>query len=489
MSSEAVANTEDARDGRLNSVMKGTISWQNNYIRTTIYADMLCMLAASTLAINVRFLDPAYRPAPYLIITFALPLVWIVVLRLCDGYDVRYTGVGSDEFRKVFNASICSTALVAIISYATKFDLARFYVAITLPTATVLTLGIRYLLRKRLHMQRRAGRAMHRVIAVGPGDSVANLISELEREVHHGLSVIGACLTDTARFTPTLAGVPVLGGIERITESVSLLKADTVTILASPEFSGLRMRELTWELERYGTNVYLAPTLLEIAESRTTIRPIAGLPLLHMEHPKRTGSRIWMKTFFDRLLASAALIVLAPLFIIIAIAIKLEDKESVFFRQIRIGREGKPFELWKFRTMVSDADRKKAWLASFDQGNGALFKIRRDPRITKVGLRLRRYSLDELPQLINVVKGEMSLVGPRPALPEETAKYDGTQMIRRIVVKPGITGLWQVSGRSDLSLADSTRLDVHYVENWSLFLDLQILWKTFNAVFKGHGAY
>ncbi len=208
-----------------------------------------------------------------------------------------------------------------------------------------------------------------------------------------------------------------------------------------------------------------------------------------MEHPRRTGSRIIIKSLFDRTAAALALFVLSPLLAAIAIAIKAEDGGPVFFKQIRVGRDGEMFEVWKFRTMVVDAELIKARLAEQNEGNGALFKMRKDPRITRPGSWLRRYSLDELPQLINVVRGEMSLVGPRPALPEETAKYDGTHMIRRIVVKPGITGLWQVSGRSDLSLADSMRLDVHYVENWSLFLDLQIMWKTANAVFGGSGAY
>jgi exopolysaccharide biosynthesis polyprenyl glycosylphosphotransferase len=270
---------------------------------------------------------------------------------------------------------------------------------------------------------------------------------------------------------------------------VATLEADAVAVLACPELSGPRMRELAWELEESGTDVYVAPTLLDIAEARTTIRPIAGLPLLHMEHPQRAGSKLVVKSLFDRTAAAIALILLAPVFAAIAIAIRAADGGPVFFRQVRVGRNGQPFKVCKFRTMVVDAERLKAHLTEQNEGNGALFKMRSDPRITKPGTWLRRYSLDELPQLINVLRGEMSIVGPRPALPEETAKYSGTHMTRRIVVKPGITGLWQVSGRSDLSLEDSMRLDVHYVENWSLVLDLQILWKTAWAVLGGDGAY
>jgi exopolysaccharide biosynthesis polyprenyl glycosylphosphotransferase len=467
-----------------------TTSWQVAYVRTTVCVDMLCMLATASLAVNVRFLRPDYRPQTYLAITFLLPVLWVITLRLCGCYDARFIGVGSDEFRKIFKAGVCLTAALAVASYAAKFNLAREYVGIALPTATALDLCARYWLRKRLHKKRRShGYGMQRVVAVGHPDSVANLISELSRSKHHGLSVVGACLTGDTTFFSAISGVPVLGGIDETTRAVDLLEADTVAVLACPELSGARMRELTWQLEEYGTDVYMAPALLDIAESRTTIRPIAGLPLLHMEHPRRTGSKLLIKSLFDRTAAALGLFLLAPLLAVIAIEIKAYDGGPVFFKQIRVGRNGQPFQVWKFRTMVIDAERLRDRLAERNEGNGALFKMRRDPRVTRPGAWLRRYSLDEFPQLVNVLRGEMSLVGPRPALPEETAKYDGTHMIRRIVVKPGITGLWQVSGRSDLSLADSMRLDVHYVENWSLFLDLQILWKTTHAMRGGNGAY
>jgi exopolysaccharide biosynthesis polyprenyl glycosylphosphotransferase len=436
----------------------------------------------------VRFGNLSYRPIVYLPITFILPLLWWVVVRLCGGYDPRFIGVGSDEFRKIFNAGVSLTAAVAITSYVTRFEFARGYVAIALPTATALDLYARYRLRKRLHLRRGLGHHMQRVVAVGHPDSVASLIAELRRDAHHGLSVVGACLTENAGLS-TISGVPVLGGIDHTRSAVDTLRADTVAVLACPELSGARMRELAWELEDSGTDVYVAPTLLDVAGSRTTIRPIAGLPLLHMEHPRREGGGLALKTLFDRAAAAVALIVLAPVFAAIALAIKVEDDGPVFFKQVRVGRNSQTFKVWKFRTMIVDAERQKALLAAHNEGNGALFKMRRDPRVTKPGAWLRRYSLDELPQLINVLRGDMSLVGPRPALPEETARYDGTHMERRLVVKPGITGLWQVSGRSDLSLTDSMRLDVHYVENWSLFLDLQILWKTGWAVIGGSGAY
>jgi exopolysaccharide biosynthesis polyprenyl glycosylphosphotransferase len=488
MSGQIAACSQRERGG-VELAARRVVAWQRAYARKAVCVDMLCMSVAACFAVNIQFYRPSYWPTTYLAITFLLPMLWAATVWLCGGYDTRFIGVGSDEFRKIFNVGVCLTAAVALASYATKFDLAREYVAIALPTASVLNLFGRYWLRKRLHKRRTCGYGMQRVVAVGHPDSVANLVAELSRDTHHGLSVVGACLTGDTTFLPEISGVPVLGGIDDTARAVELLEADTVAVLACPELSGARMRELTWGLEEFGTNVYLAPALLDIAESRTTIRPIAGLPLLHMEHPRRAGTRILVKSLLDRAVAAVALILLAPVFAAITFAIKAEDGGPVFFRQVRVGRNGELFLVWKFRTMVVDAEQLKARLTERSEGNGALFKMRKDPRITRPGTWLRRYSLDELPQLINVLRGDMSLIGPRPALPEETAGYDGSHMIRRIVVKPGITGLWQVSGRSDLSLADSMRLDVHYVENWSLFLDLQILWKTVRAMLSGNGAY
>jgi exopolysaccharide biosynthesis polyprenyl glycosylphosphotransferase len=269
---------------------------------------------------------------------------------------------------------------------------------------------------------------------------------------------------------------------------VERFNADTVAVLACPEMDGTRLRELAWDLEKTGTEMCVASALLDVAGPRTTIRPVAGLPLLHVDHAELTGAKQVVKGVFDRISAALALVVLAPLFTVIALAIKITDGGPVFFRQTRIGKDGEPFTLWKFRTMVVDAEARKADLQRVNDGHGVLFKMRRDPRITRAGGWLRRCSLDELPQLLNVLAGTMSLVGPRPALPAEVAEY-GDHMRRRLVVKPGITGLWQVSGRSDLSWDEAERLDVRYVENWSLALDLQVLWKTLSAVTRGSGAY
>ena len=466
-----------------------TAAWRPAYVHATVLVDIICMLVAASLAANIRFASLNGGPRVYVAVTFALPVLWAAVVGLCGGYDIRFIGVGTDEFRKVLNAGVWLTAFIAVISYAAKFDFARVYLAIALPTATALDLGARYWLRRRLHHRRARGQAMQRVVAIGHPDAVASLVSALARAPFHGLRVIGACVTGDAASLSTISGVPVLGGVDYALRAVELLEADTVAVLPTPELSGPRMRDLTWELEKYGVSVYMAPMLLDVAGSRTTIRPVAGLPLLHLDHPRRTGARVAVKGLFDRITAALALLLLSPVFLVVSLAIKADDRGPVFFKQVRVGRGGQPFRVWKFRTMSVNAEQVKAQLAEQNEGNGTLFKMRKDPRVTKPGSWLRRYSLDELPQLVNVVLGEMSLVGPRPALPQETASYDGTHMIRRIVVKPGITGLWQVSGRSDLSLEDSMRLDVHYVENWSLSLDLRIFWKTLSAVLGASGAY
>jgi len=462
-------------------------AWTVAYLRWAALVDGLCALAAGALAFELRFDDPQYRPLVYVIFTALLPVLWVASVALAGGYDARFIGIGSDEFRKILAAGVNLTAAVAIASYAMKLEFARGYVLLSLPLVTALDLVLRHRLRKRLRKMRLRGACMHRVVAIGHASAVADLITELRRDDYHGLAVVGACLVGGSTL-PEIAGVPVFGGLGNVPTAMDLVGADTVAVLACPELNGVRLRELAWDLERTDADMYVAPALMDVAGPRTTIRPVAGLPLLHVDHPELAGGRQALKNVFDKLVALTALILLFPLFIAIMIAIKLTGRGPVFFRQTRVGKDGSTFRVWKFRTMVVGAEQRKAELTEFNEGAGALFKMRRDPRVTKSGVWLRRWSLDELPQLLNVLMGSMSLVGPRPALPAEAAKY-GDHMRRRLVVKPGITGLWQVNGRSDLPWDEAVRLDLRYVENWSFALDLQILWKTLSAVIRGNGAY
>jgi exopolysaccharide biosynthesis polyprenyl glycosylphosphotransferase len=280
----------------------------------------------------------------------------------------------------------------------------------------------------------------------------------------------------------------VVGDVDSAADAVRNIGAGTVAVLSCPEIDGVKLRTLAWELEKTGTDLCVAPALLDVAGPRTTVRPTAGLTLLHVDHPQLSGPRQVVKDLFDRSLAALALLLLSPVIVAVALAVKLSDRGPALFTQTRVGKDGQPFKIYKFRTMVVDAEARLAELRAQNEHDGVLFKMRKDPRITAIGGRLRKWSLDELPQLFNVLAGDMSLVGPRPALPDEAARY-ADHVRRRLVVKPGITGLWQVSGRSDLSWDESVRLDLRYVENWSIALDLQILWKTLAVILGGSGAY
>ena len=485
--SGSVSTTDRRRAEHAGSVAAVRAAWTSTYLRTAGLLDCLCALVAGLIALEVRFDAQGGVPSEYFAFTVALPLLWVGSVALAGGYDPRFIGVGSDEFRKILNAAVSLTAGVAILSYVAKLELARGYVVVALPCSVALDLGARYWLRKQLHRWRRGGQCMRRTVAVGHPAPVEDLVALLRRDSYHGLSVVAACVAG-ARDQDEVADVPICGGLDSVASVVDRFNADTVAVLACPEMNGTRLRELAWDLEKTGTEMCVASALLDVAGPRTTIRPVAGLPLLHVDHAELTGGKQVIKGVFDRFSAALALILLAPLFMVIALAIKITDHGPVFFRQTRTGKDSQPFAVWKFRTMVVDAEARKAELLAHNDGNGTLFKMRRDPRVTRVGAWLRRWSLDELPQLFNVLIGNMSLVGPRPALPVEVAEYRD-HMRRRLAVKPGITGLWQVSGRSDLSWDEAERLDLRYVENWSLALDLQVLWKTLSAVTHGSGAY
>ena len=460
-------------------------TWSRDYLREVALADLACGVVGVFIAAQLRF-GSNVTPM-YLALSLALPVLWVAALWLAGAYDVRFIGTGSDEFRKVLNAGIGLTAAVTIFSYAINLELSRAYVVIALPSLTVFDMLARFALRKRLVRRRMHGKSMHSVVAVGHELAVADLVTELGRDRYHGLNVVGACVVQPGELDE-LAGVPVYGGLDDITTAVKAFNADTVAVTACPEMDGIRLRSLAWELEKTGTDLCVSPALLDVAGPRTTVRPTAGLTLLHVDHPQLSGFRLVFKGLFDRCAAGAALVMLAPLMTILASAVWLHDRGPALFTQVRVGKDGHAFRIYKFRTMVVDAEQRRVELLASNDSDGVLFKLRRDPRVTPVGARLRRWSIDELPQLFNVFLGHMSLVGPRPALPDEADKY-AEHVRRRLVVKPGLTGLWQVSGRSDLSWEESVRLDLRYVENWSFALDLQIMWKTISVLVRGSGAY
>ena len=460
-------------------------------MRRAVVFDWLCAALAAVVGILGRFgAEAVTHSHASMWMALAMPFVWVLAMLVARSYEERFLWVGPEEFRRVFFAAVMQLALVGTVSWAFKLDVARGFVVLALPLATLLTLGQRYLHRRWLHRRHSRGQYQSTTLLVGHRSAVAALDEQMDRQRHHGYKVIGCCLPSQQQnfVVDAFNGLPVLGGLDSVADIVKQYEVDTVAVLPCPELDGPALRRLGWDLEQTRAELLLAPAVTEIVGPRVRIRPVCGLPLMHMERPELRGIRRLAKELFDRSAAVLGLLFVSPMLLAIAAAVKLTSRGPVFFKQERVGRDGQTFHMLKFRTMVVGADRMVDQLKEQDDGNGILFKSKNDPRITSVGHFLRRYSLDEFPQLFNVVRGQMSLIGPRPPLPTEVERY-GFDMHRRFLVKPGLTGLWQVSGRSDLSWDDSVRIDVRYVENWSLTFDLMILWKTVGAVLRGSGAY
>jgi exopolysaccharide biosynthesis polyprenyl glycosylphosphotransferase len=462
---------------------------RGSYRLTVVLLDLTVISAVVVLGYVLRFQSGSGDAnVSYVPVGLGLGALWAFVLYWNKCYDDRVLGYGSEEFRRVVSGSLKLAGGVAILAYLMDSAVARGFLGITFMLGMVMLPAGRWLVRKPLHRRRQRGDGWsRRVLVVGDAASVGHLANQLRRDRHAGYHVVGVCLP-LASATTHLGGVPVVGSFSSIVEAAQTMRADTVAVTNSAELSGLRMRRLGWQMEGTGIDLVVAPALTDVAGPRIHTQPVAGLPLIHVSSPQFEGARKWIKGVFDRTVAFAALVLLSPLFLLIATAVRLTGPGPVIFRQQRVGRGGSDFNLLKFRSMVPDAEARLAQLAAHNEGQGLLFKVRDDPRVTRVGRFLRRFSLDELPQLVNVLRGEMSLVGPRPPLPHEVAQYSD-DVARRLLVKPGLTGLWQVSGRSDLSWEESVRLDLYYVENWSLATDLGILWRTVGAVLRPSGAY
>jgi exopolysaccharide biosynthesis polyprenyl glycosylphosphotransferase len=466
---------------------------KERYVRRLVIID-LCVITAAVFGgylARFQFATPVGEGLPYAPVSIGLIVVWMLTMRGMRCYDGRVLGYGADEYRRVVGASLRVAGGVAIVGYLADVGIARGFLGLAFLAGIIALPTGRYLARQALHRDRIRGSGWsRRVLVVGDASHVLELIHQLRREPYAGFNVVGACIPETlvAPEPQHLDGAPIVGSFRTIMESAAIVAADTVAVAGAGELTARRLRRLGWQMEGSGIDLVLAPALTDIAGPRIHTQPIAGLPLIHVESPEFTGGRKLLKDFVDRMAAVLALALLAPLFLVIAVAIRVESRGPAFFRQTRVGQGGREFGVFKFRSMVVGADSMRTDLVEHNEGDGLLFKMRRDPRVTRVGRVLRKWSLDELPQLINVLIGDMSLVGPRPPLPTEVALYD-PDVARRLLVKPGMTGLWQVSGRSDLSWDDGIRLDLYYVENWSLAVDVAILWKTIGAVLRGHGAY
>jgi exopolysaccharide biosynthesis polyprenyl glycosylphosphotransferase len=440
-------------------------TWVRTYSAALVVFEALTAAAAGAAVVFTR---PGGLDVASNLFWSALVLVvaWPVLLGVTGAHSERVFGTGSDEYRRVGRAGFLLLALTGFVSYAMVLELSRAFVVLAMPALVVVTAIGRYAARCYLRRLRSVGRCTKRVVVVGRGGAVLELVERLQRENYAGLKVVAACTTVADRVrVGEEAGVAV-GSLDDVVAFAGRFRADTIAVTSASETAAQYLRQLSWQLEGTGIELLVAPGLIEVAGPRLHIRPFEGLPLLSVEQPCFEGWRRVVKGGVDRAAAAFALLLLAPVMAIIAVAVRCTSSGPVLYRQERIGVNGRSFTMLKFRSMVADADR----------------------RITPVGRWLRRLSLDELPQLFNILGGSMSLVGPRPPLPGEVANYD-SQVSRRLLVKPGLTGLWQISGRSDLPWEESIRLDLRYVENWSLALDLLILWKTGRAVLSRNGAY
>jgi exopolysaccharide biosynthesis polyprenyl glycosylphosphotransferase len=462
-------------------------AWLRRYHAALVVLETLAAAAAGVLAILLSG-EPASTREAHVWAALSLVVAWPLVLAGTGAYSHRLFGSGSEEFRRTGRAGVLLLAAAGVVSYAADLDLSRTLVVQAVPALAATSMIIRFAARRWLRRLWSAGRCTKRVVLVGRGGAVLELASRLQRERFAGLEPVALCVTEGDRDRVGRAVNMPIGSLDDVPVLAAEHGADAVAVTSASETAAHYLRRLSWQLEGTGLELLVAPGLVEVAGPRLHLRPFEGLPLLSVEQPCLEGWRRVVKGGLDRIVAAAALLLLAPVLLALALAVRLDSPGPVLFRQERVGINGSTFTMVKFRSMVVDAEQRLDVLRSSNISDGLLFKLRDDPRVTRVGRWLRRLSLDELPQLLNVLAGSMSLVGPRPPLPSEVAAYDSS-VRRRLLVKPGLTGLWQVSGRSDLPWDEAVRLDLRYVENWSLALDLLILWRTGRAVLGRSGAY
>lgn len=464
--------------------------WRRRLAQIIVASDLAMIVGVVTAAVATGMLasswhlDSAARIGP---VAAGLVLAGLMSFR---AWDRGVLGQGSEEFNRVLRGTAVASIALSLAGTAGQLDTVRPWIFGVIPATGAGVLLGRLAVRRSLHRARSdSDRCMSPVLVVGSEAAIGDLVARTRRVPHHGWTVVAACTSTgvVGDGGTHIDGVPVVGDLDDVARHVHELGIEVVAVAPTPGWTPKRLHSLAWALEGAGVELMVDAGLMEVAGPRLHVAPVDGLPLLRLTEPRWSGPAHVAKNLVDRAVAAALVFVMAPLFVVLAVLIT-QDGGPVFFRQERIGRAGKPFRMVKFRSMVVGADTMVGQLAADDEGAGPLFKVKRDPRVTRVGGVLRRLSLDEFPQLFNVIGGSMSLVGPRPPVRREVATYT-EEALRRLLVRPGLTGLWQVSGRSDLTWDESVRLDLHYVENWSPFLDVTILWKTVGAVFRGRGAY
>ncbi|MCS3841749.1 sugar transferase [Microbacterium sp. AK031] len=477
------------RDALAKSTAGGAApDWQTSYARRLVISDLIVV---AVVVFGTQFLWLGIEPSgvsgigilDYTGVSIVLLISWMATLSIYDTRSRRVLGFGNEEYRAIASGALRLFGLIAIVSYLLQAEVSRGYILISLPLGVVVLILSRWVWRRWLGAKRRNGGMLSRVLLVG--DTAANLriLSELSRQPEAGYVVVGACLPSdrhTDMLGPT--DVPVFGDLDAVTHALDVTEADTVLVSSESGIPAERVRALSWELEAGQQHLIMAPNLTDIGGPRIHMRPVAGLPLMHVETPNYTGPQVLVKRVFDLLGSGLLILLFSPLLLVIAALVRTTSAGPALYGQERVGLNGKPFKMMKFRSMIVDADAQLSELLAQQGRDGTpFFKLEADPRVTKVGRFLRKYSLDELPQLFNVFLGTMSLVGPRPQRDGEVALYDDAAQ-RRLIVKPGMSGLWQVSGRSALSWEDAIRLDLYYVENWSLTGDVHILFRTVKAV-------
>ena len=474
-------------------------SWRDRYAQRLLIGDLIVLGAAIAMAQLVRFglgsqkhVDGSWLSYPALGVLLALG--WWVSLQVHRVRSRRIIGNGAEEYRRVVVATFRAFAVMAMIALAFQVDASRLYLATAFPLGLLGLLVERKVARVRLHRSFSHGNALEKVLVVGGERSATDLTRWFARHPSNGYEVSGVWVPDSelplsAMLDGATRHVPVMSTHVDLSEALAHSRADAVVVTDTEHLGHETLRDLTWQLEGTGVDLLLSPNVLDVSSARLTLHDVSGMPLLHLSEPQYAGASRIGKTLFDIIGAVIITAAISPLLLATALAVKLTSSGPVFYRQERVGKDGHTFGMIKFRSMRVGADAELAQLLTAEGKTLAqLPKLTRDPRITRVGAFIRRYSIDELPQVFNVIKGDMSLVGPRPQRDFEVAEYDHVAT-RRLTVRPGMTGLWQVSGRSNLPYEEAIRLDVHYVENWSITADLVILWRTVRAVTASDGAF
>lgn len=463
--------------------------WRRRLMRNLMLSDAVVILCCVAFGLGV---DAGVRGLVPQDLWFAplLVIAWFLLLGAIHSRELGCLGTGTVEYRRVANATVLAFGIAAFAVLMFPASGSKTTLGLTLVAGMPALLLSRWVWRRWLHRQRLAGAYSSRTLVVGSREEVSYVIGTLDKGGENGFQVVGTTLFDDRSDAITVgeSTFPAFGDADSVAREAKRVGADTIMVAGRPAGAPSYVRELSWALEGTAIELVLSNRVTDVVGPRLSLHPIDGLPLLHIGIPSYEGGHHMLKRGLDLVVGLCGMVVMALVTPILAVLIKLDSRGPVFFSQQRVGRNGRMFTMFKFRTMVVDAEERLAQLQEQNEGAGPLFKMKSDPRVTRVGAVLRKLSIDEFPQFWNVLRGDMSVVGPRPPLPAEVTAYDGA-VVRRLYVKPGITGPWQVSGRSDLSWNESVRLDLSYVENWSIMNDLQIMYRTARVMLDRRGAY